>query len=187
MSLPPNPHTGAQLKSAIEKELESRQNAELRRLAKVFVDELTKELPEKEKMKALTSTFMSMKEIGGSAAVVLKVFQSLKVLAPIIEPFQQFLNIFIMGIQEGLAESAQDLAEALFTKDNIELMRELGLLVADLMSLGLKPLAKEIRDLTRDLRPFLNLIKDIRRALKEIDNPILSGGIANFRRLRRLF
>jgi hypothetical protein len=81
---------------------------------------------EKENFKAMKEAQPSLQSFAES----LKLF---KPLEPIFNTFSSFLNIMYSGIQEGMADSIEQLVNTLFTQENIANMRELGVSVGDLI------------------------------------------------------
>ncbi len=107
-------------------------------------------------MKALNKAHPAM-------IVLEKLMEKIEHVSGLIEPFQDFIDIFWGGLEAGLADTAVRLAEALFTSENVEVMTKLGEAAGKLIEIGLEPsiaLLERLLPLLERVIPLLDLFLD---------------------------
>ena len=106
--------------------------------------------------KEQTKMFKAAKKAGGPLGMLAGVLQDIGLIEPLID----FVSILTDAIGAGLGDTIQQLSEALFTPENIELMQVLGELVAELVILGLVPIMailQEVLPLIVELLPYIKI------------------------------
>ena len=121
-------------------------------------------------IESMTKMFKAMKSMStmGTTGQILKILEKLNSAAPVMDLFTEFLDVFYGGLEAGLGEAVEKIAKALFTKDNVELMTELGEIFGEVMSLGFIPLLQTLKELRPILKAVLPYIKEFAKWLKEI-------------------
>jgi len=120
-----------------------------------------KGFPSKKQLKESRKLFAGIKDAAKSVPQLMAIFSIMEKIgsSSVVQIIGDFFNLFWDGLEKGLGDAAMQLAESLFTEENIERMMRLGEIVSKLIEKGLIPTIELLEKADPLLDPILNFLE----------------------------
>ena len=95
---------------------------------------------------------------GGHIGIMAEVMMKIMEASGVIQPFSDAFDVILGFFQAGMGDTVKEFYELMFSPENVAIMKELGLLMAELVKIGLVPFKetiKELLPLLQELTPYI--------------------------------